>query len=481
MEITVDLSGYPQLMNDWCKSLMIDQNRYIVLKGGGGSGKSVFAAQKLIYRMITEEGHRFLVVRKVAKTIRESCFSLLKELISDYGLRDLFKIYEGDKRIVCISNDNEILFAGLDDVEKLKSINKITGVWVEEASELNERDLDQLDIRLRGRTKNYKQIILSFNPISALHWLKRKYFDKQKKNSTVKHTTYKDNKFLDQENIDVLEAFKESDYYYYSVYALGEWGIVGKTVFNGQIVTERINQLRDKKPLKRGYFDFDYINEKIIDASIKWIEDEQGSISIYKEREEGYPYVGGGDTAGDGSDYFGGQFLNNITVDQVAVLHNQFDEDLYSRQMYCLGKYYNYALLSIETNFSTYPVKELERLGYWNQYKREVIDTYTMKKQEKHGFNTNKKTRPVILANLVQIARENIECINDLDTLNEMITFVRNEKGKAEAAEGAHDDLIMSLAIAHDARDQQTMRIKDPKKRKIKKRDRNARSSTTGY
>ncbi|MNW56234.1 hypothetical protein D3C74_339420 [compost metagenome] len=163
----------------------------------------------------------------------------------------------------------------------------------------------------------------------------------------------------------------------------------------------------------------------------------------------------GGDTAGDGSDNFIGQMINNVTGEQVAVYKNQFDEDLYAEQMYCFGKHYNTALESIETNFSTYPVKVLTRLGYSNQFIREREDTYTGSMQKTYGFRTDKLTRPAAIAELVTIVRESVHLINDIDTLTEMLTFVRNEKGRPEAQEGAHDDLIMALAIAYYSRSQQ--------------------------
>jgi phage terminase large subunit len=128
--------------------------------------------------------------------------------------------------------------------------------------------------------------------------------------------------------------------------------------------------------------------------------------------------------------------------------------------MYCLGKYYNYALLAIETNFSTYPVKELERLGYFNMFVREVEDSITKKTEKRYGFQTNKLTRPLVIAALVTIVREHPEYMNDTQTLEEMLTFVRNERGKAEAQKGAHDDTIMGLAIAYYASSQQTTTIK---------------------
>jgi hypothetical protein len=242
----------------------------------------------------------------------------------------------------------------------------------------------------------------------------------------------------------------------------------GETVFDVEKVIARKEYVKKHSPvLKRGYFDYEYRNEKIVDSTIKWVDDATGYIEIYKEPQKvdrdgnfiSYPYVFGGDTAGDGSDHFGGHILDNVTGEQSARLHHQFDEDLFARQVYCLGNYYNYALLNIEVNFSTYPVKELQRLGYARQYRREVIDQISNTKQEKYGFRTTQTTRPVIIAHLVQVVRENIELINDIRTLDEMLTFIKDEKKKPVAMNGKHDDLIISLAIAHKAREQQSMTV----------------------
>jgi phage terminase large subunit len=460
---TVNINLSKKMFNDvYLKhDLLHDESRYMVLMGGGGSGKSVFATQKIIYRLLREKGHRVLVLRKVAKTLRESVFTELKRSIYNWGLEKLFTIPTGQSSdlYMRVANGNQILFAGLDDVEKLKSISGVTMIWAEEASELEPEDFRQLDIRLRGKTAHYKQMIITFNPISVTHWLKSEFFDREKEGAFTLHTTYKDNKFLDEENIKVLEGFKDTDPYFYSVYALGEWGVIGKTIFNAQIVTARISALRKRKEQKKGYFTFKYANnetrDKIIDTSIQWVDDENGYITIYDDVKERVPYVIGGDTSGDGSDFFTASVLNNTNGKQVAVFHNQLDEDLYTEQMYCMGKYFNYALIGIEANFSTYPIKSLDRLGYRNQYIRESIDTYTGAVQKKYGFRTDRASRPVIIANLVKVVRESPELIHDIPTLDEMLTFVRNEKGKAEAQEGKHDDLIIALAVAHHIREQQ--------------------------
>lgn len=185
--------------------LYTDEHRYLVLKGGGGSGKSIFAGRKVLERVTAEPGHRWLVVRKVARTLRESCFSQLRGQISEHYPKAGAKVNKSEMKI-SFPNGSEILFAGLDDVEKLKSIYNITGIWIEEASELLESDFNQLDIRLRGETRYYKQIIITFNPISINHWLKRRFFDKPDERARIHESTYKDNRFLDEEAKRTLEA-----------------------------------------------------------------------------------------------------------------------------------------------------------------------------------------------------------------------------------------------------------------------------------
>lgn len=226
----------------------------------------------------------------------------------------------------------------------------------------------------------------------------------------------------------------------------------GKNVFDTEVLLARLSQLQ--KPLKVGYFDYDYDGLKI--TNIRWVNDKNGYINIY-----GIPntpvmtqYCIGGDTAGEGSDFFTGHVLDARTGNQVAKLKHQFDADQYTRQMYCLGKYYKDALIGIEANFDSYPIKELQRLGYPRQYVREAQDTYTGKTEKRFGFKTTSLTRPTIISRLVEIVREHCDTINDKETIEELLTIVRNEKGRIEAPEGGHDDDMMGLSIAHEIRDQ---------------------------
>lgn len=432
--------------------LLFDEHRFLVLKGGGGSGKSIFAGLKILERCATEPGHKFLVVRKVFNTIGGSCFEQLCSQAEKYYAQDILPVVKSPMEIR-FKNGSKIIFRGLDDVEKLKSIYGVTGMWIEEASEITEKDFNQLDIRLRDKTKYYKQIIITFNPVSIVHWLKKRFFDTQNRRATISESTYKDNPFLPQESIDTLEEFRETDEYYYMVYALGQWGVTGKTVFNARKVAERIESV--PAPVSQGYFTVTEDDAGRI-LSYEWVEDTRNPlILIYKQPNKRRYYVIGGDTAGEGSDSFIGQVLDNISGEQIAKLKMTTGEHEYVRQMYCLGKYYRDALLGIESNFSSYPNNELQRIGYPRLYVEETLDQYTHKPKQVFGFRTTKLSRNSILARLIKIVDESTASINDRETLEEMLTFVRNEEFRPEAEEGAHDDHVMALAIAYQIRGQQ--------------------------
>ena len=237
----------------------------------------------------------------------------------------------------------------------------------------------------------------------------------------------------------------------------------GANVFDTEKLLKRIDEL--KKPLKTGYFTYKYDGNKI--TNIKWINDKNGYINIYEvpNSPKTTKYCIGGDTAGEGSDYFTAHVLDAKTGKQVAVLKHQFDADLYVKQIYCLGKYYSTptqygtkeeALIGIEANFDSFPIRELTRLGYMNQYVREKIDEYTGKTEKRFGFKTTSITRPTIISSLIEMVREHTELLNDKNTLEELLTIVRNEKGRIEAPEGGHDDQMMGLAIAYEIRTQVT-------------------------
>lgn len=452
MNVNIKISK--KVFNDVYLPYLENQDRYLVFYGGGSSGKSYFIAQRFIYKLIHPSRCNLLVVRQTGDTNRRSTFPLLKQVISNWNLAKHFKVNESDMRIKCLLTGNEVAFAGLDDVEKIKSITfengELTDIWVEEATETQEADINQLKVRLRGG-KTKKQIVLSFNPINIQHWIKKHFIDS--KLATVCFSTYKDNKFLTDDDRKALEDLKYIDEYTYEVYCLGKWGILGKTVFDARAIQKRLDDIPE--PIKTGYFKYDYDGLRI--DNIRWVNDkENGYIRLYQlPNTPAYTeYCIGGDTSGEGSDFFTAHCLDARTGEQVATLKHQFDSDQYTKQMYCLGKYYKDALIGIEANFDSFPIMELQRLGYMKQYTREAPDTYTGKTEKRFGFKTTSLTRPTAISRLIEIVREHCDTINDKDTLEELLTIIRNEKGRIEAPEGGHDDQMMGLAIAHQIREQ---------------------------
>jgi hypothetical protein len=198
----------------------IGQDRFLV----HNSGKSVFACQKIVLRMLTEKNHKFLAVRKIYATLRTSCYAELKAVIERANIESYFRFNLSPMAITCKSTGSTVIFRGIDDPEKIKSISGITGIWVEEANELSEDEFDQLQLRLRGETANYKQTIVTFNPVVETHWLKTRYFDSNWEGVVRKKTTFLDNAFIGSEYASKLQQLKHTNPKYYRVYALGEWG-----------------------------------------------------------------------------------------------------------------------------------------------------------------------------------------------------------------------------------------------------------------
>lgn len=218
-----------------------DNTRTQIFYGGASSGKSYFLASRTVSDLLSGE-RNYLITRKVAKTIRRSVFQEITKIINAWGLRAFFDINKSELTITNIYTRKQMIFCGLDDVEKLKSITPENGVftdtWIEEATETVQDDVKQLIKRMRGPSTVPKRLILSFNPIYRTHWIFRVYFKwtpaetlPEYRNDTILilHTTYKDNQFLTDDDIAALED--EKDTYFYNVYTLGKWGILGDVIF----------------------------------------------------------------------------------------------------------------------------------------------------------------------------------------------------------------------------------------------------------
>lgn len=231
-----------------------------IFYGGSSSGKSFFICQKIILDNL--DGCNWLVCRNVARTIRKSVYNEICKAISRMGLREYFKVNASDMVITNLLNGKQILFAGLDDPEKVKSITPADGVlervFVEEATEVKREAILQLKKRLRGRSPKSKHILLAFNPILKTHFIYKDYFggwqdDKsvyEDKDLLIVKTTYKDNIFLTDEDRRLLED--ESDPYFYNVYTLGNWGVLGHVIFKNWHVEDLKEQIPGFDRIRQG-------------------------------------------------------------------------------------------------------------------------------------------------------------------------------------------------------------------------------------
>ncbi len=289
-DLTVEIDA--EIFNDVYVPLLDDMTPMQILFGGASSGKSVFKAQQVIIDVLGG-GRNYLVVRKVADTISKSVRTEVIKAIKSMGLESEFNIPKSDFTITC-SNGYQIMFAGLDDVEKLKSITPamgvITDVWVEEATETLRDDIKQLDKRLRGGDENTpKRMCLTFNPILQNHWICQDYFraagwkDDQTQvrlpNLSITKTTYKDNRFLTTQ--DRLKLENEADAYYYNVYTLGNWGILGNVIFQNWSVQD-LSGMLDQFTVHRHGGDFGFGGNPAA-ISVGHYDENHKTIYCYRE------------------------------------------------------------------------------------------------------------------------------------------------------------------------------------------------------
>lgn len=240
----------------------------------------------------------------------------------------------------------------------------------------------------------------------------------------------------------------------------------GTPVFDTEVVIKRLNELRKlqeiNKPV-RGYFNVEYndnfTRDKILLDKLKFIEDKKGLITIFEKPYSQNYYVLGGDTAGEGADFYAGSMIENFTGKRVATLHmDKLDPVTYVEQMYALGIYYNKALLAVEINFDRFPREELARLHYPHQYVRHNVDDFKKNTIDSFGWLTTKNTRQLIVSSEIEIVNNHIELFSSIPMLEQMLTFVKMENGRPDHLEGEHDDLLFADMIAEQCRDQQIRR-----------------------
>ena len=263
--------------------------------GGSSSGKSVFLAQRVVYDLLAG-GRNYLVCREVARSVRGSVAQEISKVIREWELNAEFDINKTDGTITC-HNGYQCIFTGLDDVEKLKSITPskgvITDVWVEEATETDKDSIKQLDKRLRGGEEEIsKRMTLSFNPILQSSWIYSEYFatiawaDDQKEyhdeNISILKTTYLDNNFLTKQDKKRLE--NEKDKYYYDVYTLGKWGILGEIIFTNWSVQD-LSPIQDQFTNHRAGLDFGFSSDPAAMPVIHY-DQMRKTVYIYDELYE---------------------------------------------------------------------------------------------------------------------------------------------------------------------------------------------------
>ena len=222
MNEQINLKLNKRIFNEKFYPLLLDySHRWECYMGSAGSGKSYFITEKLLIRACREK-IRIMVCRRYGTTIRQTVFSLFKEVLNKWKITKYCKVNESDYRII-LPNGSEILFTGLDEETKLLSLNDISCVWVEEAFECNQDIVEQLNLRMRGNSEG-QQIIMSWNPISRQHWL-YEFCKNPPESFILHHSTYKDNKFLKPEYIESLEELRVRNPQKARIYCDGEWGI----------------------------------------------------------------------------------------------------------------------------------------------------------------------------------------------------------------------------------------------------------------
>jgi phage terminase large subunit len=269
-EIEIEFD-YPSLINEAYLPHLNNFARIQIYYGGSSSGKSVFLAQRDVVDLL-KGGRNFLIVRQVARTLRGSVIQEVNKVITEWGLHALFDINKTDGTVTC-KNGYQMVFAGLDDVEKLKSLTPALGVFtdvrIEEATEVAKDSVKQLLKRQRGGDANTpKRLTMSFNPILKSHWIYQDYFskigwaDKQKEYQgeglSILKTTYKDNRFLTTDDVRDLE--NETDQYYYNVYTLGNWGVLGHVIFTNWRV-EDLSNISNEFTNRRNGLDFGFSSD----------------------------------------------------------------------------------------------------------------------------------------------------------------------------------------------------------------------------
>lgn len=263
VRINLNFPHPSKVFNQQIYDNLFDYSKFTeVWYGGASSGKSHGVVQKVVLKSLKHwrVPRKVLWLRKVDRTVKNSIFTDVTECLSGWNILQYCHVNRSDKTIV-LPNGAIFLFQGMDDPEKIKSIKGLSDVVMEEASEFNHNDYTQLTLRLREPKHRQRQIFCMFNPVSKLNWTYTTWFDPNadydKSRVAIHQSTYKDNKFLDADNIKTIEDLKRTNPAYYKIYTLGEFATLDKLVFPS-FETRRLNP-RDPELINlHDYFGLDY-------------------------------------------------------------------------------------------------------------------------------------------------------------------------------------------------------------------------------
>ena len=248
--------GYTEFFNT--------KKTYVVCKGSRGSKKSKSSALYHIYTMMKYPLSNTLVVRKVERTLRDSCYSDLKWAIERLGVSHLWQCTTSPLEITYKPTGQKIIFRGLDSPFKITSISVPHGVlnflWIEEAYEiLKEDEFNTIDESIRGKLPDgyFKRVTITFNPWSEMHWLKRRFFDVPLDNVLAMTTTYRCNEWLSETDIAMYEDIRRRSPSRARIACDGEWGVAEGLVFDNWRVEDLSEQIPRFDNIRAG-MDFGY-------------------------------------------------------------------------------------------------------------------------------------------------------------------------------------------------------------------------------
>ena len=260
----------PQIIGKGYATYWNYKGRYKVVKGGRGSKKSTTTALWIIYNMMKYPLANTLIIRRVFNTHKDSTYTQLKWASNTLGVSHLWKFSKSPLEATYLPTGQKILFRGLDDPMSITSITVEHGhlcwCWFEEAFQImNEDDFNKVDMSIRGELPKgyFKQIILSFNPWSEKHWLKKRFFDVADDDILAITTNYTCNEFLGEDDKKLFEKMKINNPRRYNIEGLGNWGIAEGLVYsNFEELEFNIDEIKKRPNIKSAFgLDFGYTND----------------------------------------------------------------------------------------------------------------------------------------------------------------------------------------------------------------------------